>query len=271
MSRADLETVLDWAAEEGWNPGRDDAAAFLAADPDGFLVRKLSGKPVSAISVVNHSDSFAFLGLYLCHRDHRGQGHGLAVWHAGLAHAGQRTVGLDGVPDQQANYARSGFSAAGATTRLTGGTELRASGATRRPDPQDLPSLLESERSLSGYDSRRFLSGWFRDTPWRRTRILTDHGRLAGYGTVRACRRGAKIGPFRARDAEAARALLCDLAGAFGAGPVSLDVPDGATGLGSLLEGLGFLPSFSTARMYLGTPPASGADAFRSIATLELG
>ena len=25
---AELETVLDWAAAEGWNPGIDDAVAF---------------------------------------------------------------------------------------------------------------------------------------------------------------------------------------------------------------------------------------------------
>lgn len=86
MSLADLETALDWAADEGWNPGLDDAPAFLAADPDGFLVRKEAGRPVSAISVVNHSAEFAFLGLYLCHPKHRGLGHGLAVWRAGLAH-----------------------------------------------------------------------------------------------------------------------------------------------------------------------------------------
>ena len=57
----------------------------------GFLVRRVAGRPVSAISVVNHSESFAFLGLYLCHPDFRGRGHGLAIWNAGLAHAGART------------------------------------------------------------------------------------------------------------------------------------------------------------------------------------
>ena len=35
MTLADLAMVLDWAAAEGWNPGLDDAAAFLAADPEG--------------------------------------------------------------------------------------------------------------------------------------------------------------------------------------------------------------------------------------------
>ena len=29
MTRAELELALEWAAEEGWNPGLHDAAAFM--------------------------------------------------------------------------------------------------------------------------------------------------------------------------------------------------------------------------------------------------
>ncbi len=157
MSPADLGTVLDWAADEGWNPGHDDAAAFLAADPAGFLVRKVSGRPVSAISVVNHSESFAFLGLYLCHPDFRGRGHGLAIWNAGLAHAGARTIGLDGVPAQEANYARSGFLRQGGAARFTAVPGLPCTAATRPARPEDIAGLLERERRATGVAASRFL------------------------------------------------------------------------------------------------------------------
>ena len=271
MSPADLRTVLDWAADEGWNPGRDDAAAFLAADPEGFLIRRVAGRPVSAISVVNHSESFAFLGLYLCHPDFRGQGHGLAIWSAGLRHAGGRTVGLDGVPAQEANYARSGFVRHGGAARFTADPGLPSASATRPVRPEDIAGLLERERRATGVDASRFLDLWFRDTASRRTRVLEDGDGLAGYGTVRACGTGAQIGPFFARDEAAARILLGDLAAAVEAGPVSLDVPEYATGLRDLLDGAGFRPSFSTARMYLGPPPDTAPHDYRSLATLELG
>ena len=52
MSAAELETVMGWAAEEGWNPGLADAAAFHAADPEGFFLTLVGGEPVAAISVV---------------------------------------------------------------------------------------------------------------------------------------------------------------------------------------------------------------------------
>ena len=38
MTLSDLNMVLDWAGEEGWNPGLEDAEAFLASDPDGFFL-----------------------------------------------------------------------------------------------------------------------------------------------------------------------------------------------------------------------------------------
>ena len=64
----------DWARIEGWNPGLDDAPPFWAADPLGYFLAEVDGQPAAAISVVNHDDSFAFLGLYLCRPAFRGRG-----------------------------------------------------------------------------------------------------------------------------------------------------------------------------------------------------
>ena len=33
-SRRELDFALEWAAQEGWNPGRSDAECFYAADPE---------------------------------------------------------------------------------------------------------------------------------------------------------------------------------------------------------------------------------------------
>ena len=101
MTADDLDLVLSWASAEGWNPGLKDAAAFLNSDPGGFLVKTVEDRPIAAISVVNHDADLAFLGLYICHPDFRGQGYGMEVWQAGIAHAGNRCIGLDGVPAQQ--------------------------------------------------------------------------------------------------------------------------------------------------------------------------
>ena len=43
---ADIARMSQWAADEGWNPGRTDWLAFTAADPEGFLIGRLDGEPV---------------------------------------------------------------------------------------------------------------------------------------------------------------------------------------------------------------------------------
>ena len=125
--RAGVATMLDWAADEGWNPGVGDAAPFHEADPDGFLLGWLDGEPVASISLVRYDPWFAFLGCYIVRPPYRGQGHGLAMWRAALALREDRVVGLDGVVAQQAAYARSGFASSAGTSAS------RAAAAVTRP------------------------------------------------------------------------------------------------------------------------------------------
>ena len=69
MNRADLDTAIDWAAAEGWNPGLTTPTAFFAADPEGFLMGFLGDEPVACISVVSYGDAYGFLGFYICRPD----------------------------------------------------------------------------------------------------------------------------------------------------------------------------------------------------------
>ncbi|MCA8884207.1 MAG: N-acetyltransferase [Rhodobacteraceae bacterium] len=267
MRPQDLDLVLDWAASEGWNPGLDDAAAFLDADPDGFLMKWVQGRPVAAISVVNHAADHAFLGLYICSPDSRGQGHGMDVWLAGLAHARGRSVGLDGVPAQQANYEVSGFRRAGCTQRLTGTLPVTAGWGMRTPDVQDLAALAARDHWLQGYARPAFLAAWTADCPTRRT-LVCGGGTGLAYATGRRCRSGVKIGPLYAPDAATALSLIAVLADGD---EVSVDVPEASADLHGALTAEGFTAAFETARMYRGPAPAAQSAPFQAVATLELG
>src|SRR5262249_27238723 len=112
MTRGDLDLAVAWAAREGWNPGRRDADCFHAADPAGFLIGERGGMPLATISVVAYDAAFGFLGFYIVEPEARGQGYGLQIWRAGMAHLGARNIGLDGVVAQQDNYRKSGFALA---------------------------------------------------------------------------------------------------------------------------------------------------------------
>ena len=65
MRKDELAIAIDWAANEGWNPGLYDLDSFFKADPNGFLMAFIGDVPVACISVVKYGVSFGFLGFIL--------------------------------------------------------------------------------------------------------------------------------------------------------------------------------------------------------------
>lgn len=267
----ELRLALDWAGDEGWNPGQEDAAAFRSADPNGYFVALDDGAPVASISVVNHTDAFAFLGLYICRPGDRGRGIGFALWQHALAHAGGRVVGLDGVPEQQENYRRSGFEPAGSTVRYVGALANLGQGGAREIDESEIDTAVAMEGAVSGVTKPGYIGPWFRGARTRRTLVLGPLGAPSGLLTIRACRRGFKIGPLIADDADAARNLLGTAAILSGDEEVSIDVPETGHVLSEICRDMGMVPGFQTARMYRGTAPVGQQGKVFAVSTLELG
>lgn len=266
----DLDLALNWAADEGWNPGLDDAAAFFATDPAGFFVAvDADDTPLAAISVVNHSDAFAFLGLYLVRPAYRGRGIGLQLWQHALRHAGQRTVGLDGVEAQQQNYVASGFAHAGGTTRFSGKVHGHTDPSIRTAGPDDIPDLIAQEATASGVAKPAYLSAWFGNTAHRTTLVSESSQGINGLCTVRTCRAGVKIGPLVAESTEFAERLICHAA-TLSETTVTLDVPETSQTLSGLCQSYGLKAGFKTARMYRGPFTLRPHDLY-AVASLELG
>lgn len=271
-SLSEMQTILGWANEEGWNPGVDDAQVFYETDPDGFFVAVDAGNtPIGAISVVNHTDDFAFLGLYLMQPEFRGQGIGLALWTHALAHAGTRCVGLDGVEAQQQNYASSGFAYSGATTRYSGPVNAKTHPDIRPATRPDFDALIALEAAASGAKKEAYLQRWFVNSDRRMTFVFETDGACEGMCTIRVCQDEAKIGPLIAKNADVSKALI-EHAAAVISDPVMIDVPQSASGLADLCLSLGLQPGFQTARMYRGQfkAPPDPFDFF-AVTTLELG
>lgn len=259
----DLKQVLGWARDEGWNPGLDDAPAFHTADPDGFFVAVDGLTPVAAISVVNHTDTFAFLGLYIVRPSYRGKGIGYGLWSHAIQHAQGRTIGLDGVPEQQDNYAASGFAHAGGTTRYAGSVLAEASDELRLAEPSDVDTLIAQEAAYSGVAKPRYLSAWFQNTENRKTYLGAE-----GFFTVRKCQDGSKIGPLVAARVEAAHSMIQHAATVFGTSLV-IDVPETSEALATLCSTLALAPGFETARMYRGPAPVATPGLY-AVTSLEL-
>lgn len=252
MTLSDVGIAIEWAAKEGWNPGLDDASTMHAVDPGGFLMGWVGDRPATAISVIRHSETFGFLGFYLCHPDFRGQGFGWQTWQAGMAYLGDRIVGLDGVPAQEENYRKSGFVLAHHTRRYAGNVDGRAHPHCRLATPADMPRLLQMDRDVSGVDRSAYLSAWLTQTQTRQTMVCERGGQITGLGTIRACREGHKIGPLFAPDGETALCLIEALVVEGTAHQINIDIPDPNQIGVDLAGGLGLAPVFSCARMYRG-------------------
>lgn len=274
MRRAELDLAIEWAAAEGWNPGLHDADAFWAADPEGFWLAELGGEPIASVSVVRYGPGFGFLGFYIVRPEWRGQGHGYALWQASMAHLGDRCVGLDGVVAQQDNYRKSGFTLAHRNIRFgaqRATPPVPASGVAVAP-AASLPFAALAAYDAACFQAPRdaFLRAWLAQ-PGHVALAALREGRVAGFGVLRPCRQGAKIGPLFADGPEEAATLFAALAAAAPAGPLFLDVPETHAAAVALAQAAGMAPVFETARMYTRPAPPVRAERIFGITSFELG
>jgi len=270
----EIQLAIDAAALEGWNPGLHEARCFHAADADGFLVAEHDGLPVGFISAVSYAGRFGFIGLYIVAPTWRGRGIGRQLWKAGMARLKGQVVGLDGVPAQQDNYRQSGFVLAWNNVRFAG-VARDADGAR----PAQIVPLRAIDFDLLSADDRRvfpapreaFLRCWI-SMPESTGLAWMDRNRLAGWGLIRRCREGRKIGPLVAESPEVANALFEALRASVPAGEtVYLDIPLPNADAVTLVEAHGMQSVFETARMYAGPAPACELERVYGITTFELG
>jgi hypothetical protein len=272
MRLDEISIAIDWAAAEGWNPGLNDAVCFATADPEGFLIGEIGGEPAAIISCVNYGSRFSFLGFYIVRSDLRGRGYGLQIWNAAIAHAGSRVIGLDGVVAQQRNYEKSGFIFAHANVRYGGGLAAQDAPHADIVALTDIPLAQVEASDASVFPAPRpaLLRSWV-GAPGHIGRALVRNGALAGWGVIRPCRTGHKIGPLVANDSDAARAVLSALITAIGGGEVFLDVPGINAQAVALAKDAGLVPVFETARMYTAPIPPLRLERVFGVTTFELG
>ena len=273
MTEKEVNIAIDWAAQEGWNPGLHDAHNYYQADPHGFLIGYLGDEPIATISVVKYDNHFAFLGFYIVKPEYRGKGYGMQIWQAGLNYLKGCNIALDGVLDQQANYKKSGFKFAYSNIRFAG------AGGGQLPVNNNIIELANFPFStLSAYEKpffpvvrADFLQSWVSQPDAQAFGIL-DNGKLAGYGVIRACREGFKIGPLYANTPQLAESLFLALkAFAPEEETIYLDVPNVNQAAVALAQRHNMAPAFETARMYTHQQPNIPLDKVFGVTSFEIG
>lgn len=265
--------MVEWAAKEGWNPGLYDADAFYATDPKGFLIGFLDNQPIACISAVSYGPSFGFLGFYITKKEFRGQGYGIQVWNKAMSYLKTQNIGLDGVVEQQANYKKSGFELAYNNARYQFNS-LKFN----QDDLNIVPVNKISFDDLNQYDNqffpvdrKTFLSHWIKQ-PESTAFVYTVNDQICGYGMVRKCRVGHKIGPLFADNFGIADKLFKALASSIEENsPVFLDIPEINQNAVTLVDLHKMEKVFATARMYTKKFPTLPIDKIYGVTTFELG
>jgi GNAT superfamily N-acetyltransferase len=281
MKRSEVDELVDWAAREGWNPGLHDSELFWATDPAAFIAADLAGELIGGGAITSYNGEFGFMGFFIVRPEFRGRGFGNKLWHARRDRLLARlrpgaSIGLDGVFAMQDYYAAGGFTFSHRDMRFRADIPEHPSSA--RGDDEDIipltavpfDQLLDYDRSCFPALRPTFLKGWI-SQPDALALGCRRAGKLRGYGVVRRCREGCKIGPLFADDARAAEALYTQLAGFAAGGPLYLDVPENNRAAIELVHQRRMVEVFGCARMYLGPPPALAHEHVFGVTTFELG
>lgn len=269
MERDEVELALEWAAQEGWNPGLHDAECFYAADPRGFLMAEVDGEPAGCISAIAYDADFAFAGFFIVREEIRHLGIGMMLTRKAMEYLGKRTVGADGVVAMLTKYEQIGFRIAHHNARYEG---VGAASGRRLADLRDLPfaELERYDRRFFPAARKAFLEQWV-SRPGTSGRAAIVEGRLAGYGVIRPCRRGFKIGPLFTDTPEVAEDLFLSLAGCAEGERIYLDIPVCNRAACDLVERHAMHKVFETARIYKGESPRLPLENIYGITSFELG
>ncbi|WP_420584529.1 GNAT family N-acetyltransferase [Ruegeria sp.] len=280
LTHDELRHAVNWADQEGWNPGLRDAECFRSTDPDGYMGGFLNDTMIASVSAVNYDDAFSFLGSHIVRPEYRGSGHGWTLAQHAYAHCEGRNMGLDGVVEQQDNYRKSGFTFAYNNFRF--GAQIgdllpqlgQVLGNGVAPLSSASDALTVYDRKLFPAPRDAFLQNWL-GAPGHISRVYTENGRIKGYGTLRPCHSGYKVGPLFADDVGIAQALLASLLAAVPSDhhgqEVFIDIPQPNTAALAMATQLGLGKVLETARMYSSHEPDIDLNRIYGVTTFELG
>jgi GNAT superfamily N-acetyltransferase len=270
----DVPAGLRLSTVAGWNQTRGDWERFLAASPDGCFVAESDAGVVGTSATITYGGALAWIGMVLVDPTERGKGIGTALLELAVRHLDERgvpSVKLDATPQGRPLYERMGFEAEYGIERWLLEREderdaqsepasrqtaegaaatslLDSSGPTAEPGPE----LLALDREVFGADRAALLRSVGAGAPELVQRVGQGPG-LAGYALGRRGVLADHLGPWVARDQDAAARLLDGFLARSQRGRVFVDRVVTCPWSLPLLEAHGFRFARPLTRMFRGS------------------
>jgi GNAT superfamily N-acetyltransferase len=271
-----LKTLVNWAAQEGWNPGPHDAEVFFATDPEGFYGFFDHDEMIAGGSIVSYQKAFGFMGFFIVKPEYRASGIGRKLWYLRrdtlLARLNPgAAIGMDGVVAMQSFYKKGCFEIAFRDERHEKtGTAFEINNHITPINDEDFEAVMVYDLQCFGFERPQFMKPWIK-LPESYTFKFVENGEIKGFAVLRKATKGYKICPLFADDPTIATELYKACLNAVPGEPVYLDIPVINQAAVELTKAFNTTYVFECARMYYGKPPEIAVDKIFGITTFELG
>jgi ribosomal protein S18 acetylase RimI-like enzyme len=272
LSFNEFQMLGEWAIAENWNIGIGDPEIFHAVDPEGFFGAFHGEQLIGAISAVAYDANFGFIGFFIVKPEFRGHAVGTALGKKAIEYLGNRVIGVDGVVNKMKNYETYGFKLAHYNIRYEGIVD-DAECTNDLVEATDVPfaELIAFDQKFFPAKRKSFLSMWIDQPECFTLAAYNEHG-VRGYGVIRKCRNGYKIGPLFALDEATAKRIFICLTAKLPLGETFyLDIPANNAAALELVNKHAMREVFRTARMYVNGMPNLPMGNIYGITSFELG
>jgi len=276
MRDEDINQLAEWAAIEGWNPGRSDLAIARRIDPNAFIALRDGDQLVGGGTVFRITPSFGFMGLFIIRADRRGAGLGRALWHHRRDRLIDRlvpgaTIGMDGVLDMVPFYNDGGFRLAHHDLRYQGVASGEHDPYVLALVDEDRTDIRRLDAALFGADRSAFIDAWLSAPGVQAVVIRSESQRVSALAAIRPALDGYKFGPVLAESPDLARRVVGHLLSMVEGQAVQIDVPEPNASGRALAESCGLSPVFRCARMYYGPTPKVNVQHVFGVTSFEFG
>jgi GNAT superfamily N-acetyltransferase len=273
VSLDEWQVVHEWAKAENWDIGIGDAERFFNVDNQGFYLAYVNDQPVASVSVVNYTDEFSYAGFYLVAPGLRGKGYGLRLSYEAFHHCENRSVGLDGMPEQESNYKKGGFATYYETSRLVGlvKNSVACPDGVEKITEKNISDVIRYDEKITGYPRDSLLIDWFNGGERYGFVVNSEDGVLGIIG-IRRSAEGYRLGPLYSESRDVLEKLFASALSQVPVGErVTIDAPTTSSDFIGLLRDQGYEEIFHTLRMYRGSEPNGDKEKVKAIVSLELG
>jgi hypothetical protein len=232
MEPNDFKEINQWCIDEGWNLGLNDSYTYYKIDPQGHFILK-NDETIASISLIKHSDSFFTLGPFIVNKKYRHQGAGEVIWNFAMTRMEKEhpdsLIVLYAVSAQVNRYKKSGFKPVLVNQRWyihSNPTDSSFSSSNCYPLTSELIPKVSLYDKTNYFTNRELIFIDLIKKPEVNALVFMDHNAVKGFGFIRRCVRGYRIGALVAETQEIAQSLLSGLLKFCNEEPVFLDVPE---------------------------------------------